>query len=103
MKKFDLKIKDKTGANVLEGSILGVLTTRRKGYQKDGELMKRKVVFGKANTRDDTLTDYIGFWVVPMDYPNTNLDGGINYYESIGSVEYLVNSQGAEVIGNVHD
>ena len=103
MKKLDLKIKDKTGASVLEGSILGIMTTRRKGYLEDGVFIKMKVVFGKHNTHNDTLTEFVGFWAVEMKENNTNLDGDINYYESAVSVDYVVNSNGSEVIGNVHD
>lgn len=102
MKKFKLDIKDKCGVEVCEGSILGILTSRQKGYQKGGKLIQRKVVFGKTNTDESTLTDYIGFWAVPIDCEDTAKEG-FNYYDSVTSVQYLVDSQNAEVIGSVHD
>ena len=103
MKKFNLQIKDKTGAEVLEGSVLTIITTRRKGYQEDGKVFSKKVVFGKTHLGDSVLDAHIGFFAVNMEESNTNDNGEINYYESVTTVNYLVDSQGAEVTGNVRD
>lgn len=101
MKNFKLYIQDKSGTEVCEGSILGILTTRRKGYQEDGKLLKKKIVFGKANTDESSLTDYIGFWAVSMECENTAEDG-INYYDNVTCIQSLIDSMSAEVIGSVN-
>ena len=101
MKNFDLDLKDKAGTPVLEGSILGILTTRRKGYKEDGKLIQKKVVFGRANPDLNSLTEYMGFWAVSLDCKDS-AESGVNYYDSVTSVEYLVKSNGAEVIGSVN-
>lgn len=79
MRKFNLGIKDKCGVEVCEGSILGFISSKRKGYQEGGKIIKKKVVFGKANPDGSALTDYIGFWAVPMYCKNTAKVGANNY------------------------
>lgn len=102
MKKFNLGIKDKRGVEVCEGSVLGINTSGRKNCRDGSKIIKKKVVFGKANPDQSALTQYIGFWAIPMDCSGTTKDG-INYYSSVTSIQYLITCQHAEVIGCVYD
>lgn len=103
VKQLNLGIKDRNRKDVLEGSILGIMTTRAKGYSIDGLLIKKKVVLGRANTENSDLGNHIGFWAVDLDCENSSFEGVFNYYESVTSVQYLIDSNGAEVIGSVYD
>ena len=87
-------LKDKRGVEIYEGDIIAHISTRRAGYQKDGDMIYRKIVFGKTNTRESSLTDYIGFWAVSLS--DDCIDCG-------GSIEYQTKSHDAIVIGNIYE
>lgn len=103
MKNYNLQIKDKNGLHVHEGSILKIETKRSNGYPDDGKIITRKVVFGRANTHNSIHDEHIGFFAVCLNEPNTDLNGGINYYEFVSSIFSLVKNSDAEVIGSVYD
>lgn len=93
MKRYHLQPEDWKGKKIYEGDILGFTTKREMGYQEDGIEIYLPVVFGRSNPDNDTLSDYIGFWV--------ERQGGYHVYRS--SIMYEVDSHGAKVIGNIHD
>ena len=45
----------------------------------------------------DTLSEYVGFWTLGKNYDEDDL------YECGNSINYLVDSHGAYVIGNIYD
>lgn len=90
MERYHLHPEDWKGKEIYEGDILGFTTKREMGYQKDGIKISLPVVFGRCNPDNDSLSEYIGFWV----------EQGEGYR---GSIYYEVNSHGAKVIGNTYD
>lgn len=85
---------DKNGVKIFEGDIIAHLSTRRAGYQKNGVTIYNKIVFGKSNTENSVLSDYIGFWAVSLS--DVDIECG-------GSIEYMINSHGSIVVGNIYE
>lgn len=87
-------LTDKNGIKIYEGDILHHISTRKAGYQKDGCDVYKKVVFGKSNPDNSTLSEYIGFWVVSIND---------DHIECGDSIDYQVRRHGAVVVGNIFE
>lgn len=86
------------GTKIFEGDILHFKTYQGGGFACPiGTDVYYRVLFGQCNPDMNTLTEYVGFWALSKNYDEDDL------YEYGSSIDYLINSHGACVIGNIHD
>ena len=91
-------LTDKNGTKIFEGNILHFKAYRGGGFACPiGTDIYYRVLFGDCNPDMNTLTEYVGFWALGKNYDEDDL------YEYGNSINYLINSHGACVIGNIHD
>ena len=84
---------DKEGKEIYEGDIIHHISTRSGGYQRDGDDIYKKIVFGPSNPGCNSVTDYIGFWAVHLNAEDLECGSSIAYYINCGMV----------VIGNIYE
>lgn len=91
-------LNDKNGTKIFEGDILHFKAYRGGGFACPiGTDIYYRVLFGHCNPDSDTLSEYVGFWALGKNYDDDDL------YEYGNSINYLIDSDGAYVIGNIHD